>query len=87
MKGLINMSLLFEWLVLGLWIYQWMIVAYVLVGWFPEYRHSNFYRTLSDFVEPYIAVFRKWIPPIGMFDVSTIVALIVLQFVIRGLGG
>jgi len=81
------MDLLFEWLVLGLWIYQWMIVAYVLVSWFPEYRHSNFYRTLSGLVEPYISVFRRWIPPIGMFDVSTIIALIVLQVAIRGLGG
>jgi len=81
------MDLILEWLTLGLWMYQWMIVAYVLISWFPEYRNSNFYRTLSNLVEPYISIFRRFIPPLGMFDISTIIALIVLQISIRGLSG
>jgi len=34
---------------------------------------------LHDTVEPYLGIFRRLIPPIGMFDVSPIVALIVLS--------
>ena len=81
------MSLLLEWLLLLLWMYQWMIVAYVLISWFPEYRNGRFAQVLSSVVEPYVAIFRRWIPPLGMFDISTIVAIIVLQIAIRGLSG
>ena len=38
----------------------------------------NFLRDVS---EPYLRIFRKFIPPIGMFDLSPIVALLVLYFV------
>jgi uncharacterized protein YggT (Ycf19 family) len=30
-------------------------------------------------VEPYLNIFRRMIPPIGMFDLSPIIALIVLN--------
>src|SRR6185437_12219086 len=36
---------------------------------------------LHDTVEPYLGLFRRLIPPIGAFDLSPIVALIVLQLV------
>ena len=31
--------------------------------------------------EPYLRIFRRFIPPIGMFDFSPIIALLVLYFV------
>jgi uncharacterized protein YggT (Ycf19 family) len=36
---------------------------------------------LHDTVEPYLGIFRRMIPPIGGFDLSPILALIVLQLV------
>ena len=34
---------------------------------------------LYDTVEPYLRIFRGIIPPIGMFDLSPLIAIIVLQ--------
>lgn len=36
---------------------------------------------LRDASEPYLRLFRKFIPPIGMIDFSPVIALIVLYFV------
>jgi YggT family protein len=36
---------------------------------------------LRDVSEPYLRIFRKFIPPIGMLDLSPIVAIIVLYVV------
>ena len=38
---------------------------------------------LRDVVEPYLGLFRRFIPPIGPIDVSPIVAILVLQIVGR----
>lgn len=67
-------------------IYFYMIIAYVLLSWLPNARESFIGEMLGKLVEPYLAPFRKFIPPIGgMLDISPIVALIALQFVARGL--
>jgi YggT family protein len=36
---------------------------------------------LRDVTEPYLSLFRRFIPPIGPVDVSPIVAILVLQIV------
>ena len=36
---------------------------------------------LRDVTEPYLGIFRRFIPPIGPIDVSPIVAILVLQIV------
>jgi YggT family protein len=38
---------------------------------------------LKDVSEPYLRVFRKFIPPIGAFDLSPMIAIIVLYIVRR----
>jgi YggT family protein len=38
-------------------------------------------KFLRDVCEPYLRIFRRFIPPLGMFDLSPIVAIIVLYFV------
>jgi YggT family protein len=40
---------------------------------------------LRDVCEPYLRIFRRFIPMIGPLDISPIVALLVLQFVGLGL--
>jgi uncharacterized protein YggT (Ycf19 family) len=40
---------------------------------------------LRDVSEPYLGLFRRFIPPIGPVDVSPIVAILVLTIVVRGL--
>lgn len=36
---------------------------------------------LRDVCDPYLKIFRKVIPPIGMFDLSPMIAIILLYFV------
>lgn len=65
-----------------LYFYQLCIIVYVLLSWFPM---EGFIRELRDvlanFCEPYLGLFRRIIPPIGMIDISPIIAIIVLQLV------
>jgi YggT family protein len=67
-------------------IYQYMIIGYILLSWVPSARDSALGRLLGRLVEPYLGVFRRFIPPIGgMLDLSPIVALFALRFVVLGL--
>lgn len=67
-------------------IYQYIIIAYVLLSWLPNARESFIGEILGKIVEPYLAPFRRFIPPIGgMIDISPIVALIALRFVVMGI--
>lgn len=75
-----------ESLLLGLFdLYQFAIIGYILMSWFPGARHSSIGRFLGSIVEPYLEPFRRIIPPIGMLDISAIVALFVLNFARQGL--
>ncbi len=66
-------------------LYQFAIIGYILMSWFPGARQSSIGRFLGSIVEPYLEPFRRIIPPIGMLDISAIVALFVLSFARRGL--
>ncbi|WP_308640005.1 YggT family protein [Paenibacillus silvisoli] len=67
-------------------IYQYMIIAYVLLSWLPSLRESFIGELLGKLVEPYLAPFRRFIPSIGgVIDISPIVALFALRFVALGL--
>jgi len=70
-------------------VYILIIFAYILTslifsfgGKIPYSRWSSavlgFLRQVS---EPYLSIFRRFIPPIGPIDISPIVAILVLQFV------
>lgn len=67
-------------LLYALHIYSWMIIIYILMSWIPNLRESSIGQFLGSLVEPYLSPFRKIIPPIGMIDVSPIVAILALQF-------
>ncbi|MFJ7667871.1 YggT family protein [Lysinibacillus sp. NPDC097195] len=66
-------------------VYSFMLVAYVLLSWVPAAQSSAFGRFLEKLCEPYLGLFRKIIPPIGMIDISPIVAIFMLNFIKNGL--
>jgi len=69
-----------------IWLYGLLIIVYVLMSWVPvKGALYDVYRVLGSVVEPYLKLFRRIIPPIGMVDISPIVALIALQLVGRAL--
>lgn len=55
------------------------------MSWVPNIRNSTVGEYLGKLVEPYLGIFRKFIPPIGMIDISPIVALLLLRYIQMGL--
>lgn len=67
-------------------IYLFMIIGYVLLSWLPNARESFIGEWLGKLVEPYLSIFRRFIPPIGgMIDISPIVAIFALRFIVYGI--
>ncbi|KOS62363.1 YggT family protein [Lysinibacillus agricola] len=66
-------------------IYSFMLVGYVLMSWVPAVQSTKVGRILEKACEPYLGIFRKFIPPIGMIDISPIVAIFMLNFIKNGL--
>jgi YggT family protein len=72
-----------------IWVYSLLIVAYIIStlifsfgGRIPYNRWSNAILSfLRDVSEPYLRIFRRFIPPIGPLDISPIVAILVLRIV------
>lgn len=67
-------------------VYTVMIVAWILVQYFPPSYGTPLYRIrefLYDTVEPYLRVFRRYVPMIGPLDLSPMVGLIVVQLANR----
>lgn len=70
-------------------VYSLMIFAYVLLSLIFSFGVRVPYSRWSDAVlgflrdvcEPYLRIFRRFIPMIGPLDISPIVALLVLQIV------
>jgi uncharacterized protein YggT (Ycf19 family) len=70
-------------------VYIILILVYILVnllfsfGLRPPYsRYTDaVLGFLRDVCEPYLGLFRRFIPPIGMFDFSPIIGLFVLYIV------
>ena len=62
--------------------YEALIFIYVLMSWFPMRGiFYDIYRTLGSLADPYIGIFRRFIPPIAGFDFSPWAAILVLEFV------
>lgn len=66
-------------------LYSWALIIYILMSWFPNARETSIGRFLSRICEPYLEPFRKIIPPLGMIDISPLVAFLVLNLAVRGL--
>ncbi len=55
-----------------------LVFVYILSTWvFPPY--NEFRRAISSIVDPMLAPIRRIIPPVGMFDFSAFIFLILVQ--------
>ena len=59
--------------------YSIALIVYILMSWFPNARGTLIGQFLAKICEPYLEQFRKFIPPLGMIDISPIVALLSLK--------
>jgi YggT family protein len=79
------MEILFGLLYKLINLYSWALIIYILLSWFPNARESSFGQILSRICEPYLEPFRRFVPPLGMIDISPIVAIFVLKLATAGL--
>lgn len=56
-----------------------MIFARILASWVPELQNNRIMQFIAFYVDPYLNLFRRIIPPLGMIDISPIVAFFALS--------
>lgn len=78
-------NLIFNGVMWAFQIYTILLVIYILMSWVPSMRETKFGQFLAVIVEPYLGFFRKFIPPLGMIDISPIVALFALNLIRKGI--
>lgn len=70
-------------------VYTIFVFIYVLLSFIPRMPYNRFLSAavgfVNDVVEPYLGLFRRFLPPLrigpGALDLSPVVGLIVLQVV------
>ena len=67
-------------------IYALVIFVRILLTWVPNLDHSlSPVQFLFQVTDPVLDLARRHIPPMGMFDLSPTIVLIVLMFLSRAL--
>ena len=80
------MSMLISMLYQLVNLYSMLIFIYCLLTWIPTSYGGLLEQIktgLAMICEPFLGLFRGIIPPIGMVDISPIVAIFALQLIMR----
>jgi YggT family protein len=59
-------------------LYGMLIFIRVLMTWIPMNPHNVLFETICAITDPYLNLFRSIIPPIGMIDISPMVAMMII---------
>lgn len=62
-------------------VYTLLLFARILSSWVPEWQRHSVVQFIAFYTDPYLNLFRRIIPPLGMIDISPIFALISLSFI------
>lgn len=76
---------LFNLVSLAIRLYSFALIIYIFMSWFPGSRDTAIGQFLTKICEPFLEPFRRIIPPIGMLDISPIVAILALNLAQSGL--
>jgi uncharacterized protein YggT (Ycf19 family) len=65
--------------------YVLIIIVWAIISWFNRGSGlaNDIYQILDKIVSPYINLFRRFIPSAGGLDFSPLIAIILLQVVLR----
>lgn len=82
-----SVALLIQTLSTFVTIYSYLLIIRILLSWFPNVNwYDPPFSILSQLTDPYLNIFRSFIPPLGGIDFSAILAIFLLQFVAQLLG-
>lgn len=60
--------------------YTLLLFLRIMVSWVPEWQEQQWVRFISFYTDPYLAIFRRWIPPLGgVLDLSPLLAFFALR--------
>ncbi|HAZ47035.1 MAG TPA: YggT family protein [Cyanobacteria bacterium UBA11369] len=77
-----SVALLINTLATFLQIYLVLLFIRILLSWFPNVNwYDPPFSILSQLTDPYLNIFRSFIPPLGGIDFSPMLAIILLQVV------
>lgn len=62
-------------------VYTLMIFGRIIASWFPQLYEYKLMQFVAYYTDPYLNLFRRFIPPLGMIDLSPIVAFLCLGFI------
>ncbi len=62
-------------------IYALMLFARIMVSWAPELANYRIMQFVAFYTDPYLNLFRRIIPPLGMLDISPIFAFMSLGLI------
>ncbi len=75
-----TIALLFS---LVLWALILAMFARALMSWFPVRQDNEFVRMLDVVTEPLVGPVRRVVPRIGMFDISSMIVILVLYVMLQ----
>lgn len=61
----------------------WAILIRAILSWFPIKQENQLFVILNQITEPVLAPLRRVIPSLGFIDITPLVALILLQFIMQ----
>ncbi|EYQ11080.1 YggT family protein [Staphylococcus aureus DAR1885] len=79
------LATIFKFILFVVEIYYFGMIIYFFTSWVPSIRETKVGYFLAKIYEPFLQPFRKVIPPIGIIDISSITAIIVLVLFQKGL--
>jgi YggT family protein len=70
-------------------VYWFLLIATAVISWVPDLAETQLGQLLARLTDPYLRLFRRYIPgiPLGgvVLDLSFIVAVIVFYFIEEGI--
>ena len=78
-----------RFVIVFLWVYSLLILAYILTSWI-RLPYSPWLNSVQLFLyevcDPYLRIFRRFIPPLGPVDLSPMIGLIAIFVAMRLVG-
>jgi YggT family protein len=75
-----------RFVIVFLWVYSLLILAFILTSWvrlpYSPWLNSV-QRFLYEVCDPYLRIFRRFIPPLGPIDLSPMIGLIAIFVAMR----
>lgn len=62
-------------------ILSFVVFARVILSWFNVSRYNIFITLLDDITEPVLSPLRRVVPKLGVFDITPLIAMVILYIV------